>query len=125
MAARWLGAAGGMGELLMPTRAMRICSYPRCFVLSHEARCPAHKRQGWAEHQRGRSSAARGYGSAWRKARAQVLAEERYCSCGCGRPSTDVDHIVPKSRGGSDERANLRGVNALCHRAKTARERIG
>jgi 5-methylcytosine-specific restriction protein A len=50
-----------------------------------------------------------------------VLAEEPICPCR-REPSTIVDHIRPKSQGGTDERSNLRGIGARCHAEKTARE---
>jgi 5-methylcytosine-specific restriction endonuclease McrA len=41
----------------------------------------------------------------------------------CGRPATEVDHIVPKIRGGSDEAANLQSLCARHHRIKTTQDR--
>ena len=51
--------------------------------------------------------------------RKRVLAEERECRL-CGADATQVDHITPKARGGSDERWNLRALCVPCHRAKTS-----
>jgi 5-methylcytosine-specific restriction protein A len=111
----------------MPARAARICSALGCFSLvTAERPCPAHPpRSRWAGRQeRGGTTAQRGYGSPWRKVRAQVLAEERYCGiCGrLGEPDDVVDHIIPKGQGGTDARHNLRRVHRRCHSAKTARE---
>jgi 5-methylcytosine-specific restriction protein A len=111
----------------MPARALRVCSHPGCYQLVGDARpCPAHPpRSRWAGRQeRGGTAAERGYGSAWRRSRAQVLAEERYCAiCGrLGEPDDMVDHDVPKGQGGTDARPNLRRVHRRCHAAKTARE---
>ncbi|WP_247360100.1 HNH endonuclease signature motif containing protein [Ralstonia pseudosolanacearum] len=39
------------------------------------------------------------------------------------RLATEVDHIVPKARGGTDDDDNLQAINVECHRAKTVRER--
>jgi HNH endonuclease. len=36
-----------------------------------------------------------------------------------------VDHIIPKSQGGTDDDGNLQSLCAACHRAKTAREGRG
>jgi len=41
------------------------------------------------------------------------------------RAADEVDHIVPLSRGGGDERSNLQPLCRPCHAAKTARERHG
>ncbi len=49
-----------------------------------------------------------------------VLADEPLCrECGkIGRvtAATDVDHVIARAKGGTDDRANLR---ALCHRCHT------
>jgi 5-methylcytosine-specific restriction endonuclease McrA len=62
-----------------------------------------------------RSNHARIDGSVWRALRRRVLAEEPVCQVpGCGRLSTEVDHIVPLAAGGAPlDRANLQG---LCQR---------
>ena len=54
--------------------------------------------------------------------RAIVLAEEPLCQPGlrAGRveASTAVDHIVPLSEGGTDDRSNLQGICEDCHKIK-------
>jgi 5-methylcytosine-specific restriction endonuclease McrA len=37
-------------------------------------------------------------------------------------PATEVDHIVPLSRGGTDALENLQSLCAQCHEAKTRRD---
>ena len=39
----------------------------------------------------------------------------------CGRPATDMAHIVPKVPGGSDEPSNLQSLCAQDNRQKSAR----
>jgi 5-methylcytosine-specific restriction protein A len=60
--------------------------------------------------------------------RAAVLAEEPYCRThlkqGKRVRAVEVDHIVPLSRGGGDERANKQGLCKACHEAKSAAERL-
>jgi len=52
-----------------------------------------------------------------------VLRRDPLCRA-CGHAiSTEVDHIVPKARGGTDEESNLQGLCSACHAAKTARDR--
>lgn len=68
------------------------------------------------------SSAQRGYGYAWQKRRKDYIQKHPFC-CRCGKPTTDVDHIVPRSRGGSDDERNLQPLCKPCHNAKTGRER--
>lgn len=38
------------------------------------------------------------------------------------RPAHEVDHIVPRSKGGTDAAANLRSVNRECHKRLTAEQ---
>lgn len=52
--------------------------------------------------------------------RSQVLAEQPICLCGA--PATEVDHIVPLRRGGTDLRSNLVGLCKPCHSRKTIGE---
>jgi len=61
-------------------------------------------------------------GRKWMRLRQQVLIEEPVCRI-CGRkPSTQVDHINPVSKGGTDERDNLQGVCEECHEEKTRKD---
>ena len=63
----------------------------------------------------------RGYGYQWRKKlRPMVLRRRPICATpGCNRPSEEVDHIVPRSRGGDDSFENLQGLCKMCHSRKT------
>ncbi|WP_232081105.1 MULTISPECIES: HNH endonuclease signature motif containing protein [unclassified Variovorax] len=61
---------------------------------------------------------ARGYGTAWDKLRAQVLERDHHvCRCsecekaGRVRPATEVDHRIPKAKGGTDDPSNLCAIN--------------
>lgn len=98
----------------MPSAAQRPCAWPGCAALVSRGRCPAH---------RAPSSAQRGYGAAWRGARLAVLRDEPTCrACrklGRLTLARDVDHIVPKELGGSDERSNLQPLCEQCHVEKT------
>lgn len=57
--------------------------------------------------------------------RYQVLKRDRRCVlCGAG-PETgplQVDHIIPRSQGGSNELSNLQVLCALCNRGKSNRD---
>lgn len=66
----------------------------------------------------------RGYGSAWDKIRAQALKRDRHLCIPCmagGRPTpaTQVDHIKPKAKGGTDDLSNLQSICDECHAEKT------
>lgn len=116
----------------MATRAKTICRHPGCSALINEAGyCQKHQKQavGWFRTSQG-SSTARGYGGRWRWLRKQVLERDGYLCCECkkvGRltPATEVDHIIPKSQGGTDEPDNLQSLCNACHKIKTAREGRG
>ena len=98
----------------MPRRALTICAVSGCGVRVAEGRCALHHQKPW--------NGGRGSGPGWRKVRAQVLHEEPVCRNCRHRKSTECDHIVPVSQGGTDERGNLAGVCRSCHREKTQRE---
>lgn len=55
-----------------------------------------------------------------------VLTEEPLCRIckaqGIIKPSVQVDHIQPISKGGTDLRDNLQGICLECHIDKTAQE---
>lgn len=99
------------------------------------ARCPAcaaarrqssEQRAKAAAYDAGRGSAAsRGYDADWRRCRKMFLAQHPICSHpGCGKPATDVDHIVsPKDR--PDLRLSWSNLRPFCHShhsARTARD---
>ncbi|MDT3680435.1 MAG: HNH endonuclease signature motif containing protein [Burkholderiaceae bacterium] len=70
---------------------------------------------------------ARGYGSAWDRLRAEVLSAEPLCRVCAGKKrvtaATNVDHIIAKSKGGTDEVSNLRPLCDECRRVKDAADR--
>lgn len=81
---------------------------------------------GW--HRQSRH--ARGYGTAWDKLRLIVLRRDcGLCQCaeckriGRLRVATEVDHIVPRARGGTDDLENLCAINRDCHRDKSLRDK--
>ena len=72
----------------------------------------------------------RGYGSVWVKLRERILRRDDYLCQPClakGRPTqaTEVDHITPKAKGGTDDDGNLQSICNPCHVSKTAIENGG
>jgi 5-methylcytosine-specific restriction endonuclease McrA len=55
---------------------------------------------------------------AWRKTRAQVLKRDRDTCHWCGANATHADHVVPKSRGGTDDLSNLVASCGPCNQAR-------
>ena len=93
--------------------------------------CPRAQRarpSNWRKH-KGRSGYERGLSKPVRL-RALRAAGFKCAVCGIAPGegvSLQVDHVVPRSRGGTDETANLQALCAGpasngCHRAKTQRE---
>jgi 5-methylcytosine-specific restriction enzyme A len=94
---------------------LRPCAEPGCPALVSRGRCLSHARPTrWGQGNRGnrRSSAMR----------ALVLREEPVCRYCQALPSTQVDHVIPLSEGGSSGRDNLAGVCWPCHVSKTITE---
>lgn len=60
----------------------------------------------------------------WQRTRRRILHRDHWTCTGpgCGRPATDVDHIVPAMRGGTDTDDNLASLCRRCHQAKTSAE---
>lgn len=114
----------------MPPKAKRPCRSPMCPGKTdvRHGYCDAHQHlvSGWSDPAR-RTAEQRGYDWAWRKKRAAVLKRDRHlCRCeNCkGRrfPASEVDHVLPKHLGGTDDFDNLVAINTDCHKAKTQRE---
>ncbi|MDP3909706.1 MAG: HNH endonuclease signature motif containing protein [Gemmatimonadales bacterium] len=113
----------------MPNRSPHPCAQPRCpNTITSGGRCDVHRRREPDTRTDTRTITARGYGADWRRVRAVVILEEPTCRlCRAMTPrrvtrTTDVDHIVPKAQGGTDERSNLQGLCHSHHSAKTVRE---
>ncbi len=90
--------------------------------------CAAHADQAgpWRRREQG-TTTQRGYGHAWRKKRNRILWRDKHLCQLClanyrHTQATDVDHITPKARGGSDDDSNLQSLCTACHKDKTARE---
>lgn len=98
---------------------------------SQKGYCDTHAqyRTNWNKRDKRLTTSARGYGSEWRKLRQIVLKRDHYlCQCDdCRRTNRinaahDVDHIIPKAQGGTDDLSNLRAISTECHRLKTAKK---
>lgn len=66
------------------------------------------------------SAARRGYDWRWRKLARVILLRDPICRKCREESSTDVDHIIPRSAGGTDDPENLQGICHRCHSRKTA-----
>lgn len=73
------------------------------------------------------SANERGYGWQWQKIRKQALERDSYLCQDCKAkdiltPAAQVDHIIPKAKGGSNDLDNLRSLCRPCHDQKSARD---
>jgi 5-methylcytosine-specific restriction endonuclease McrA/predicted kinase len=113
----------------MPARALRPCKHPGCGRLSTDGACSLHaaqikrERSNWSQ----KPPTERGYGSTWVKIRKLAMLRDGAICKVClaeGRvtQATEIDHIIPKSQGGTDEEDNLQAICKRCHAHKTALE---
>lgn len=116
----------------MPRAAGRPCRHLGCseVVRDGSGYCKAHqsdrKLGKFADARRG-SRHERGYGSDWERKRRRILSRDKglcqVClALGKYRPAQHVDHVIPKSEGGSDDDGNLQAICKICHAEKTVDE---
>lgn len=117
----------------MPAPFHTICRQPGCATtVVKSGYCAAHVRPagGWRSDAERGTRQERGYGAEWERTRKRILSRAcGLCECeecrrlGRVRVAREVDHIVPKAQGGTDEDNNLQAISRECHKAKTLRER--
>lgn len=114
----------------MPPRTPKACRYRGCSQTTtvRNGYCSEHQQSGWQRSSTGKTRTQRGYGASWDKQRKRIFSRDNYLCQNCLKegkltPATEVDHIIPKSQGGTDEDDNLQSICIPCHRHKTATER--
>ena len=58
----------------------------------------------------------------WKKQRLRVLSRDGYTCAYCGQDATEVDHIIPRAKGGGHELENLVACCKTCNGRKGALE---
>jgi len=96
-------------------------------MATKQGRCDDHQREAWSSN-KGKSAQSRGYGYQWVKLRKRILKRDSYLCQNCLRngiitEAKEVDHILNKKRGGTDEDSNLESLCSPCHKDKTNKER--
>lgn len=97
----------------------RICLAPNCgrpfTARGRETRCPkhltAHNRERWQRH---------GHKIPERIRQAVLKRDQRVCRY-CGSEARSVDHITPRSKGGTDDPFNLVAACGSCNSGKRDR----
>lgn len=117
----------------MPSRPPRQCNRPMCKGLSRDGSnyCPKHKpeqKSGWSRYREKTGNRHQaGYGHKWDKLRKAVLIRDRHLCQVCLKlgvmtEAKQVDHILNKAAGGTDDMHNLQSICWPCHKRKTAQE---
>jgi 5-methylcytosine-specific restriction enzyme A len=104
-------------------RAPKECPYNGCETRITSGRYCAEHSNNWKQSPSGWVKPP-----GWDRTRRQILERDQGICHLCHQPGADtVDHLRPKSRGGSDHPNNLAAVHDShpphCHRAKTNRDR--
>lgn len=114
----------------MPYKPARPCRKPGCPGLTTDPSgyCPAHKKESTPTESTRPSSTARGYNYRWQKASKRFLREHPLCvECekhGRVEVATEVHHINPLTKGGSNNPENLMALCKSCHSKITAEEKV-
>nr|DAZ60398.1 MAG TPA: HNH endonuclease [Caudoviricetes sp.] len=108
----------------MPRRPQRPCSYPGCPNRCDGQYCEEHSKQMNRRYNKFERSADsnKKYGRAWRAIRKRYASAHPLCEMclkeGRFTPVEEVHHIVPVSRGGSNDFSNLMSLCQSCHTKK-------
>lgn len=116
----------------MPSTPCRVRGCP-CLVSSRLMRgyCDNHAHlrttHNWQARQQGKTTTERGYGYAWQKLRTKILERDGYLCQVCKQSgkltqATEIDHILNKASGGTDDLDNLQAICKACHKVKTQEE---
>lgn len=114
----------------MPYRAKSTCRRPGCSrPIDVPGYCAQHQQfaSGWASSNSANNT-ERGYGWLWRQQREKVMSRDGGLCQICLKknkvtPATEVDHILGKARGGTDNDENLQAICNECHKQKTIADR--
>ncbi|MFE7113926.1 HNH endonuclease [Streptomyces sp. NPDC057654] len=107
-------------------RARQTCVRSGCpKVAKTDGACAEHTRKvvdprpPWANT----SARNQNRSAGWTALRLRILRRDRYVCYLCGSPNaSEVDHIVPVARGGTDDPLNLAAACRPCHTAKSQAE---
>ena len=102
------------------TRTARVCGRDGCpEVVIGANYCTAHAPAPWAGSTRNQHNPI-----GWARIRARVLRRDNNTCVYCGAPATEVDHVVPVSRGGSHSTTNLVASCKACNAKRNYQSRM-
>lgn len=105
------------------SRTLKVCPTQGCVELipRNERLCSDCEKKRQKKYNSKRpSSSAQGYDYKWRKIRDAFLKANPFCFI-CGNLASQVDHIIPLSRGGTNHLDNLQSLCVSCHSKKTVK----
>jgi 5-methylcytosine-specific restriction protein A len=100
-------------------RANKICGRKTCGEIADNGNyCPEHTltQNNWATSKRKTIPG-------WARLRQHTMHRDNNTCQVCGAPATEVDHIIPLSRGGTSRTNNLQAICTECNKQKNYRER--
>jgi 5-methylcytosine-specific restriction protein A len=113
----------------MPMAPPTLCSHPGCGVklTGNKHRCEKHKLVSWVDSVR-KSRHERGYDNDWLKLRKRIMQRDIWQCQPCKKNgrltiAEEVDHIICKAHGGTNDEDNLQAICKECHKTKTAKEK--
>lgn len=110
----------------MPQKPKRPCRYPGCSRLTDGLYCVEHQRQSTHHynHFQREPETNKRYGRSWKRIRDRYIKAHPLCE-ECKKadrltPAEEVHHILPLSRGGTNDFSNLMALCKSCHSRITA-----
>ena len=104
--------AGACADVMITLSQMGLLE----FTDDHYIHCMAQ-----AQNEQRIARANSGYGPDWPKTREYILERDSHTCRYCGEPALQVDHIIPRCQGGTEEHSNLVAACGPCNMSKGGR----
>ena len=105
----------------MPRKPKKPCAYPGCPNLTDGTYCDKHRKEARRQYDQYERAADvhKKYGRSWKRVRNSYIKEHPFCE-ECFKDgkmvlAEEVHHILPVSRGGTNEVSNLMALCQSCH----------